>query len=277
MGFVRLSCVAMVAATIGLTGCAGTKPPSPSAQAAQADSSAAEPAAQAFVQPGNLVIDAPVISGGSKLAGRTLHVGSIGDIKLNHKEVILTFDDGPIGGRTDSILTTLDRFGVKATFLMVGQQAQSRPALARKVASRGHAVGSHTYGHPNLARMSHARAVAEIEKGERVLREAGLNPAFFRFPYLADTKALRSHLARRGVIVLDVDIDSKDYFKVGPSAVAERTMRTLRSKGRGIILMHDLHARTASMLPGLLRQMEREGYKVVNLQPTRGALVASAR
>lgn len=269
MVYLRLSAVA-VAASLILVGCA-TKPPASS-------SPTPEPTSQsAFASDEPLVIEAPVIARGSKLAGRTLYASSISDIKLNDKEVILTFDDGPIGGRTNSILTTLDRFGVKATFLMVGQQAQARPEQARKVEARGHAIGSHTFGHPNLAKMSHARAVAEIEKGERTLRKAGVNPAFFRFPYLADTQALRRHLASKGVIVLDVDIDSKDYFKVSPDAVAQRTMRALRQKGKGIILMHDLHARTAAMLPGLLRQMEREGYKVVNLQPSRGALVASAR
>lgn len=214
------------------------------------------------------------------LTGRVMRVDTIDDIRLGPKEVILTFDDGPAGQNTRRILDALDAKGIKATFFMVGEMARNNPALARNVIARGHTVGSHTHRHPNLAAMSHADAVAEIARGERALREAGIpDLPFFRFPYLADTPALRGHLAARGIVVVDVDIDSKDYFRISPVRVATRTMRDLRRRGSGIILFHDLHARTASMLPTFLNMLEREGYKVVALQPARGnpALVASAR
>ena len=67
------------------------------------------------------------------LAGRTLTVSSLHDIRLEDKEVILTFDDGPMPGKTERILATLDEFGVKAAFMMVGEMAQAHPAVARKV------------------------------------------------------------------------------------------------------------------------------------------------
>ena len=63
------------------------------------------------------------------LAGRTLKVSSISEIRLADKEVILTFDDGPIPGKTDQVLATLRQYGVKATFLMVGQMASNYPAI----------------------------------------------------------------------------------------------------------------------------------------------------
>ncbi|MEM1375819.1 MAG: polysaccharide deacetylase family protein [Pseudomonadota bacterium] len=207
----------------------------------------------------------------TSLSGRTLRVRSIGDIRLRSKEVILTFDDGPVPGRTDRILNTLDRYGVKATFLMVGTMVQNSPSLARRVYRRGHAIGSHTWTHDNLARKSFGASVADIKRGEDALRRAGVRDIpFFRFPYLSDTRALRNHLAGRGVIVLDADIDSKDYRRQSPAALASSTMAKVRKRGRGIILMHDLQPRTVSALPSLLAMLNREGYKVVNLQPARG-------
>lgn len=207
------------------------------------------------------------------LAGRTLAVSRIGDISLGRGEVVLTFDDGPRPGNTTRILDTLDRHGVRATFLMVGTMARSYPALVREVASRGHTIGSHTDRHPNLARMAHADALAEIAKGERAVAAAlsgsgrGMAP-FFRFPYLADTAALRSALAARGTVVLDVDIDSKDYHRTSGQRVLDRTMARLRARGRGIVLFHDIHGRTADMLPRLLDALERENFKVVHLVPS---------
>lgn len=231
----------------------------------------------AFARPDRPSYD--VLPRKGRLAGRTIAVSSVYDIRLKPREVVLTFDDGPVPGRTDSILKTLDQFGVKATFLMVGQMAERNPQTARKVIARGHSVGSHSWGHPNLASMSFDRAVAEIERGEKAVRAAGGKPVkFFRFPYLADTSRLRSYMASRGVVVLDVDIDSKDYFKTGPQQVAARTMTGLHRMGGGIILFHDLQPRTAAMLPDFLAQLKREGYSVVHIVPGgRSPRLASAQ
>ncbi len=66
------------------------------------------------------------------LAGRDIEVSSLKDIALANKEVVLSFDDGPVPGKTERILATLNDFGVKATFLMVGEMAQAHPAIARR-------------------------------------------------------------------------------------------------------------------------------------------------
>ncbi|GLR49804.1 polysaccharide deacetylase family protein [Shinella yambaruensis] len=259
----RLLLAALAALSV-LAGCNTTKP-RPSAQTAFAETGTTK----------KLDADDPVPmsparwAGHTGLAGRTLAVASLGDLKLKHKEVVLTFDDGPVPGRTEAILDTLDRYGVKATFLMVGQMADAYPAIARKVVARGHTVGSHTYRHANLRYLAFEAAMAEIRKGEKAVERAtARRPDFFRFPYLADTSALRSAVARRGTIIMDMDVDSKDYFKVTPASVASRTMQGLRKRGRGIILMHDIHKRTATVLPSLLAQLKAEGYSVVTLRHT---------
>ncbi|UHS56176.1 polysaccharide deacetylase family protein [Agrobacterium vaccinii] len=200
------------------------------------------------------------------LAGRDIYVSSVKDIALANKEVILSFDDGPVPGKTESILATLDEFGVKATFLMVGEMAQAHPAIAKKVLAEGHSIGSHTYSHPNLRSLSFDRALAEVSKGAMAVAKAtDTDASFFRFPYLADNGRLRHVVSDRSMVIMDVQIDSKDYFTDSPAVVASRTMAALRHRGSGIILMHDIHKRTATMLPALLTQLKAEGYKVVRL------------
>jgi peptidoglycan/xylan/chitin deacetylase (PgdA/CDA1 family) len=257
-----------------IAGCANTQVASKFHKPADTDDPGI---ASAFIRPDRRAVD-DVLPRKGRLAGRTIAVSNVYDIRLKPREVILTFDDGPVPGRTDSILATLDQFGIKATFLMVGQMAKNHPETVRRVAARGHSIGSHSWGHPNLANMSFDRAVAEIERGEAAIRAAGGGPVkFFRFPYLADTSRLRAYMASRGVVVLDVDIDSKDYFKSGPQKVSARTMASLRRQGGGIILFHDLQTRTAAMLPGFLAELKRNGYKVVHIVPRRGPLrLASA-
>jgi peptidoglycan/xylan/chitin deacetylase (PgdA/CDA1 family) len=206
------------------------------------------------------------------LSGRTLEVAATADIVLRPREVILTFDDGPRAGKTPAILDTLDDFGVKATFLMLGSAARANPQLAREVALRGHAVGSHTYDHTDLTMLGRQEALDEIARGEAAVAEAlegagqGLSP-FFRFPYLSQTSFLRTTLLGGNVVVLDVDIDSKDYYSDTAEVVAARTLERLEARGSGIILFHDIHQRTVEMLPAFLAELEARGYSVVRLVP----------
>ena len=250
-----------------LAGCA--KPPSSQPQfvsAYQAESSLSTnnivPAA---------IVTHPAFHAGS-LAGRTLAVASADEIVLRPGEVVLTFDDGPRPGKTEAILATLDRFGVKASFLMLGEAAERHPALARKVAAQGHTVGSHTYSHADLSTLTRQAAIDEIARGEdavaAVLSNGGqASSPFFRFPYLSQTGFLRTSLNHSGAVILDVDIDSKDYYRDAPSVVAERTLQRLEARGSGIILFHDIHQRTVDMLPGFLAELSARGYSVVRLVP----------
>ncbi|WP_323016030.1 polysaccharide deacetylase family protein [Devosia sp.] len=206
------------------------------------------------------------------LGGRTLAVSSTADIVLRPGEVVLTFDDGPRPGRTNAILATLADFNVRATFLMLGASAEAHPALAQQVARSGHTVGSHTYGHVDLSQLSRQAALDEIAKGEDAVQAAlarggqTISP-FFRFPYLAQTGFLRTSLLQSSAVVLDVDIDSKDYYRDAPATIVERTMARLRARGSGIILFHDIHARTVETLPLVLARLRDEGYSVVRLVP----------
>lgn len=203
---------------------------------------------------------------GTGLTGRTIYVSSLRDIALANKEVVLSFDDGPVPGKTEKILAALHDYNVKATFLMVGSMAQTYPKIAQKVVAEGHSIGSHTFKHPNLRQMSLAQAMAEIHRGELAVEKAtNTDVGFFRFPYLADSRSMRDAIARQNRVVMDVQVDSKDYFKDSPETVTARTMAALRARGSGIILFHDIHQRTANLLPMLLKQLKEEGYSVVHL------------
>jgi len=278
--FVRVLCVAAAAACL-LSSCAGRS----ETEGGSLATSFAPAKASSSLKTEKAEADSPValtpIAWGrlhdpKSLAGRTIEVASLADLKLDDKEVVLTFDDGPMPKKTEKILTILDEYGVKATFLMVGEMAKAYPQVARKVVDAGHSIGSHTYRHADLQTLSFDAAIREIEKGrDAVISATHEDVGFFRFPYLADTKRLRRWVADSGMVVLDVQIDSKDYFGVSPAAVATRTMNTLRAHGKGIILLHDIHARTAAMLPALLTQLKAEGYKVVRLHHSNSSMMVA--
>ena len=211
---------------------------------------------------------------GRGLSGRSIYIGAQSDVKLAKGEVVITFDDGPRPGKTDKILSILAKHDAKATFLMLGQAAQRHPGLVRDVAKHGHTIGLHTHSHGDLTKLNIAAALAEIERGQRPI-EAALSPInkapapFFRFPYLAQTQKLRTAVNNAGLVIMDVQIDSKDYYKDGSKAVLNRTLARLDKQGKGIILFHDIHQRTVDMLPDFLVALKARGYKVVSLVPER--------
>jgi peptidoglycan-N-acetylglucosamine deacetylase len=257
----RFALLSSAVLALALCGCQTTKHTPPD-QTIKTSSIKTEESTAGFPKPANLAFGET-----HHLAGRVLTISSLKELKLQPKEVILSFDDGPIPGRTEHVLATLERFGVKGAFMMVGEMADLHPELARRVAMEGNTIGSHTYKHPNLDTLSFDMAMAEIARGEAAVTKAtGTDVNFFRFPYLADSRKLRSAVAMRDMVVMDVDVDTKDYFTSTPEQVADRAMTRLHQRGSGIILMHDIHKRTAAMLPTLLSRLEAEGYKVVTLK-----------
>ena len=208
-----------------------------------------------------------------KLAGRSLQIGAMTDLKkLKPGEVILTFDDGPDPSITPKILATLQDFGVKATFFMVGKMAKAHPETAQLVALAGHSIGSHSHGHENLKAISYEAAINSVDTGDDEIA-AAIKPTgkklapFFRFPYLNETRALRADLTDSGFVIFDVDVDSWDYLQQSPEQIIKRTLRRLDAKGGGVILFHDIHARTAKLLPDFLGELAGRGYKVVRAIP----------
>jgi peptidoglycan/xylan/chitin deacetylase (PgdA/CDA1 family) len=188
---------------------------------------------------------------------------------LRPGEVVLTFDDGPIPLTTRRILAALAAECTKATFLMVGRMAAAYPEMVRQVAAAGHTVGTHTWSHPNLALMAAARVKGQIERAISTVQKAAGAPIapFFRYPYLSSTGRTVAYLKGRNIAQLAVDIDSLDYLTRIPHRVVSGTMARLKAKGKGIILLHDIHASTARALPELLARLKAEGYRVVHLRP----------
>lgn len=190
-------------------------------------------------------------------------------LQLRHKEVVLTFDDGPFPRVTRSILATLDRFCVKATFFPVGRMALTYPETLKDILRRGHTLGSHTWSHPlNVAKLANTTAIAQIERGFSAVAAAAGQPIapFFRFPGLSDSKVLLDYLAWRKVATFTVDIISNDSFTRDPAALARRTLKQLDARGSGIILFHDIKSVTAKALPRILAGLKTGGYRVVHLR-----------
>ena len=158
-------------------------------------------------------------------------------LPLADGEVVLTFDDGPLPRYSNQILEILASQCVKATFFLVGRQAQANPEGVRKVRDAGHTVATHSQNHPtSMHRLPIERARQEIDDGIASVSAAlgdGTAPApFFRFPGLARADGIEEYAASKGAQIWSADFPADDWRHVSSSRVYELAMQRLRGQGK---------------------------------------------
>jgi peptidoglycan/xylan/chitin deacetylase (PgdA/CDA1 family) len=187
---------------------------------------------------------------------------------LKDHEVVLTFDDGPWPGHTPAVLKALADQCTKALFFPIGKHAGWHPEILKRVAAAGHTIGSHTWSHKDLSRLTQQEATDEVEKGIAAVSIAlGNKPVapFFRFPALRHPPEMLKYLGERNIGIFSTDLDSFDFKMRKPEQVIKSVMAKLEKHGKGIILMHDFQQATAAAAPELLKRLKEGGYKVVQI------------
>jgi peptidoglycan-N-acetylglucosamine deacetylase len=194
-------------------------------------------------------------------------------LPLRDKEVVLTFDDGPLPPYSDQVLDILRAQCTKATFFLVGAMAHAYPATARRVHAEGHTIGTHSEDHPvRFERLPIEKLRQEIDDGIAAVSAALGDPKdvapFFRIPGLARTDIMEKELAARSLAVFSSDTVADDWFhRIKASDIVRRAMSRLEARGKGILLLHDIHAVTVAALPELLKELKERGYHVVHVVP----------
>ena len=179
----------------------------------------------------------------------------IGNGGLVAGQVALTFDDGPHSGLTPIVLDTLKRYGVRATFFVIGRNAAANPDIVRRILAEGHSVGTHSWSHPFLTSLADAQARTEIVRAQEAVQgiDAGGLP-FFRLPYGAGLHkpTLLKVLADLGLYNFYWNMDPNETSAATPAALLGRCLAELRRARGGTLLLHDTHRGTVAMLPDLL-------------------------
>ncbi|MES2015416.1 MAG: polysaccharide deacetylase family protein [Pseudomonadota bacterium] len=192
---------------------------------------------------------------------------------LPAKTVVLTFDDGPHQRYSEEIAAILKQYDAPAVFFNVGSnlgtitadgKAKLGPgaAVSRKLGAAGYALANHSYSHAQLSKETGAKLKAEILDTDLLLRAVDKDrSSLFRFPYGARNSEALATLAGAQLRSVMWNIDSLDWADPVPASIAERVLRSVDKEGRGIILFHDIHARTVKALPAILDRLVADGYQ----------------
>lgn len=187
-------------------------------------------------------------------------------------QVALTFDDGPDPTWTPQVLDVLDRYGVKATFFVLGSNAVRYPDLVREIVARGHSLGNHTWSHADLTRLSGGAVVDQLRSTNDVLTGiANYEPSCARPPYRATSATVQNIIASLGMRPALWNVDTNDYLRPGVGVIVRRALAV---RPDGVILMHDGggdRSQTVAALPAVIGGIRARGWSLTKLCDSRNS------
>lgn len=189
---------------------------------------------------------------------RILFPEAIWRIKRKKQRVVyLTFDDGPIPEVTPWVLDTLDKYGIKATFFMVGDNARRHPWLVEDIKKRGHSYGNHTMHHLQGIKVTTLRYMRDITEANEYI-----DSSLFRPPHglmrWSQAKAIKDHYN-----IVMYDLVTRDYsYKLNGEEVFKNVKHYTRNGS--IIVFHDSLRAERNLkyaLPLAIEWLKKEGYE----------------
>jgi peptidoglycan/xylan/chitin deacetylase (PgdA/CDA1 family) len=181
--------------------------------------------------------------------------------------IMLTIDDGPHPVWTPKILRLLDKYDVKATFCIIGEQARSYPSLVRAVAAEGHHLANHSYTHPiNLPWLKPRAMTAQlVDAQDAIVRASGFVPQAFRSPGGSWTPAMMRMAVAHDLLPIDWDVDPRDWSRPGTAHIVQ-TM--LAATPGDMLLCHDGggdRSQTYAALQTVVPRLKSRGLRFVML------------
>ena len=177
------------------------------------------------------------------------------------KAVYLTFDDGPIPEVTPWLLEVLDRYGIKATFFVVGDNVRKYPEIFKMLVDKGHKIGNHTFNHVRSMRMRNPDYIDNVKKCESYFKTR-----LFRPPHGIMRRWSYRYMTGNYDIVF-YDVITRDYNgKLKPEKVLDMVKKYTRNGS--IIVFHDSLRSEKNLryaLPKAIEWLNSQGYAFKSL------------
>lgn len=185
--------------------------------------------------------------------------------KSKHKEVVLSFDDGPDPAYTPQILDILNRNHIKGTFFIVGENAMLHPELVKRMHKEGQEIGNHTFTHPDIESITPFQMTLELNANQRLFQGiTGHSTTLFRPPYMADAESNSSgellpmlQAQKLGYTMVGELIDSEDWQGHSSEEIVNQVLDQLPEGN--VILLHDSggdRSNTVKALPFLIKELK---------------------
>ena len=175
--------------------------------------------------------------------------------------IAITFDDGPSSRYTGRRLDGLKERNVKASFFLIGENAEENPVLVERIYKEGHLIGNHTYSHVQMTHLSEEAAVREIEKTDQVISAiTGEHVAYMRPPFGAWQRELE---VRMEVLPVLWSVDPLDWTTENVDEIVSKVVTEVEEGD--IILLHDCYASSVEAALRIVDILQKEGYEFVTV------------
>ncbi len=201
----------------------------------------------------------------AKPAGTVQPKSLYSDVHVDEPYIALTFDDGPHATLTPKLLDLLASRHIKVTFFVLGECVQQNGEILQRAAREGHEIGTHSWSHPQLNRMSDDGVRSQLKRTDDLIKSViGRRPTLFRPPYGALTGKQKKWIPEEfGYRIILWDVDPLDWKDPGPAAVTNRIVRETRPGS--IVLSHDIHRGTIESVPATIDQLLAKHFKFVTV------------
>ena len=180
------------------------------------------------------------------------------------KYVALTFDDGPSSASTPKLIEILKKNKVKATFFVIGKNAEQNRDVLEQLYKSGFEIGNHSYSHKLFSRLSQAKKEAEIDKCNGTIYEVtGKTPHILRAPGGESGKNVLAAAKSKDMALINWNIDPRDWASKNPAKITNQVVSKVRPGS--IVLLHDVYKTTVSAVPGIIAQLSDKGYTFVTV------------
>jgi peptidoglycan/xylan/chitin deacetylase (PgdA/CDA1 family) len=179
--------------------------------------------------------------------------------------IAITFDDGPIPGKTEKVLGILKRYDVAAAFFCIGHRVKENRAIIKRIHEEGHVLGNHSYWHGKMFDLQSANAIAsELKQTDQVIFEyAGVTPRFFRPPYGVTNPMVAAAVTAGDYVTVGWSVRSLDTVIKNGTKLLDRVTSSL--KAGDVIIFHDHSDSMLEILPSLLDHVQKVGLKIVRI------------
>lgn len=176
-------------------------------------------------------------------------------------KIALTFDDGPSAAWTPALLDGLKERGVKATFFLIGENADKNPEIVKRMAEEGHLIGNHTYHHVELIKVSENEARLELADTSAVIvRITGKEPEYMRPPFGAWQRKLEQEIQMLPVLWT---IDPLDWTTENQDEIVNKVVT--EAEENDIILLHDCYKSSVEAGLRIVDILQEEGFVFVTV------------
>jgi peptidoglycan-N-acetylglucosamine deacetylase len=183
----------------------------------------------------------------------------------NSGAISITFDDGPIMGKTEKILDVLNQYKVKAAFFCIGYRVQQNVSLTTRIHNEGHLLGNHSYWHKNTFDWQSAKKISEeLKETDTVIRKTtGRSPLFFRPPFGVTNPMVARAVRQKNYTVIGWSVRSFDTVIKNKKKLFQRITRKL--KPGDVVVFHDYSDSMLAILPEFIAHVPTLGLKIVRL------------